>query len=344
LEPLTILVLVVILGALIFDFCNGWNDSANAIATVVSTRVLTPAQAILLAAALNFAGAFAGQAVAKTIATKILEPSVIQALPPIAGQVLVLSAVLSAAIWVAGVTRLGMPVSGSHSLIGGLIGAGLALTGSGAIKMAGVEKVLLALLLSPLFGLLIGYFLMTGIYWLCKKWTNRMVQKAFGKLQIVSVSWMAFEHGHNDAQKAMGVITMALVAAGWQDGADLHVQWWVILICGAAMAIGTAAGGWRVIRTVGGGLLKLRPVQGFAAETSASIVLMGAASIGLPVSTTHTITSSIMGVGATQRLSAVRWGVGGKILWAWIFTFPATIFVGWGLYRVLEPMFRGMHS
>ena len=230
-------------------------------------------------------------------------------------------------------------VSGSHSLIGGLLGAGLAWKGTLAIKLSGITKVVLALLLSPLFGIILGYVMMLAILWLCRRWTLRVVQGVFGKAQILSVSWMAFEHGHNDAQKAMGVITLALVAAGWQT--DLNVQWWVILMCGFMMALGTAAGGWKVMKTVGSGLLKLRPVQGFAAETSASIVLLGAASQGLPVSTTHTITSAIMGVGSTQRLSAVRWGVGAKMLWAWIFTFPATIAIAYCFFSLLNEVFAG---
>ena len=328
-----ILVITVVVSALLFDFCNGWNDSANAIATVVSTKVLPPAVAIALAAVLNFAGAFAGQAVALTIATKIIDNELYLAAPPMTAQLIVLSAVLAATLWVAGVTRIGLPVSGSHSLIGGLLGAGLAWQGTAAIKLAGVTKVVLALLLSPIFGVLLGYLLMLLILWMCRRWTARTVQAVFGKAQIASVSWMAFEHGHNDAQKAMGVITLALVAAGWQT--EVSVQWWVIVLCGLMMAAGTAAGGWRVIKTVGSGLLKLRPVQGFAAETSASVVLLAAASQGLPVSTTHTITSSIMGVGATQRLSAVRWGVGAKIVWAWVFTFPCTIGAAWLMFRGL---------
>ena len=230
-----------------------------------------------------------------------------------------------------------MPVSGSHSLIGGLLGAGLAWKGTAAIKLAGITKVLLALLLSPIFGIILGYLMMLGILWLCRRWSAHLVQRFFGRAQILSVSWMAFEHGHNDAQKAMGVITLALLAAGWQS--DVNIQWWVILLCGFMMALGTAVGGWKVIKTVGGGLLKLRPVQGFAAETSASIVLLGAASQGLPVSTTHTITSAIMGVGSTRRLSAVRWGVGAKILWAWIFTFPATIGLAYGTFLLLSLFF-----
>lgn len=331
-----ILVITVVLAALVFDFCNGWNDSANAIATVVSTKVLSPVAAIALAALLNFAGAFAGQAVAKTIATGIIDNDLYLAAPPATAQVLVLAAVLAASVWVAGVTRFGMPVSGSHSLIGGMLGAGLAWQGGAAIEMAGITKVIAALLLSPFFGILLGYLMMLSILWMCRRWTVQLVQRLFGRAQVLSVSWMAFEHGHNDAQKAMGVITLALLAGGWQS--DAEVQWWVILLCGFMMAAGTAAGGWRVIKTVGTGLLKLRPVQGFAAETSASIVLLTAASQGLPVSTTHTITSSIMGVGATQRLSAVRWGVGAKIIWAWLFTFPATIAVSWILFSVLNPL------
>jgi PiT family inorganic phosphate transporter len=327
-----ILIIVVVLGALYFDFTNGWNDSANAIATVVATRVLNPLQAILLAAVLNFVGALAGQAVAKVIAYKIIHKAAYDTVGSVDGQVMVLAAVLAAAGWITVVTRKGLPVSGSHSLIGGLLGAGLAMGGVSAVNGGGIQKVLLALLLSPLFGLIIGFGLMTAIMWLARKATARGVNRLFGKLQILSVSWMAFAHGQNDAQKAMGIITLALFAGNYigpkPDGTNPDIPLWVVIVCALAMALGTAAGGWRVMATVGQGLTRLKPVQGFAAETAASIVLAIAASIGLPVSTTHTITASIMGVGSTSRASAVRWGVGKKIAAAWIYTFPATMVVG----------------
>jgi PiT family inorganic phosphate transporter len=328
-----VLAIVVIGAAIVFDFTNGWNDSANAIATVVSTRVLSPFAAVALAAVLNFAGALSGQEVAKTISREILDPEALRAAGEVTGLLVLLSSLLAAAVWITIATRAGMPISGSHSLLGGMVGAGLALGGASTLEGDGIRKVLLSLLFSPVFGLLFGFMIMGAVQWTFRKVNSHRVNVLFGKLQILSCSWMAFEHGGNDAQKAMGAIVAALVAAGFQD--DFHVPLWVIIACGAAMAAGTAAGGWKVIKTVGLGLLKLKPVHGFAAETAASAVLMVAKTQGLPVSTTHTITTSIMGVGATQRLSAVRWGIGKKIVVAWIVTLPATIGIAYVLQKMM---------
>jgi len=310
----TILIIITVAVALLFDFANGWNDSANAIATVVTTRVLSPFSAVLLAGVLNFAGSFISTRVAKMIGGGLVDPTMIT-------MTVVLAAMLGAFSWTFFMTLVGMPISGSHSLIGGLVGAVIFSGGGAALKMGGIYKVLLALLLSPIFGLVIGFFIMVVIMHLFKKVALGTVNKYFGKLQLVSVSFMALSHGTNDAQKVMGIITMALLSGGFID--TFEVPMWVIFASATVMGIGTATGGWRVIKTLGQQLSRIQPVHGFAAESAATVVLMGAASIGAPVSTTHVITSSIMGVGATRRLSAVRWGIGKKILYAWVLTLPA---------------------
>jgi PiT family inorganic phosphate transporter len=328
----TVLIFAVVIAALLFDYTNGWNDSANAIATVVSTRVLSPGKAVLLAALLNFGGAFVSEEVAKTIGKGLVDPQFVT-------QTVVLASMLAAAIWVGLMTFLGMPISGSHSLIGSLVGAATMARGFEIVQVAGMRKVLLAMLLSPLLGLALGFLLMWGLVWLVRRWNPSRVQGMFGKAQLASVSWMAWEHGSNDAQKVMGVITLALVAGGFQVQGDHSVPLWVKIACATVMGLGTAAGGWRVIRTLGSGLIKIQPIHGFAAETAASVTLLTAAQMGVPVSTTHTITGSIMGVGATKRLSAVRWGLGGKILLAWVFTLPTTALLAALMYRVLQAAF-----
>jgi len=322
-----LLIFAVVAAALFFDFTNGWNDSANAIATVVSTRVLRPGTAILLAAVLNLLGALVSERVAKTISTGLIVPGE-------ATQAIVLAAMIAAAIWVAAMTLIGLPISGSHSLIGSLVGAALARGGLSIVQGAGLRKVLEAMLLSPLLGFGLGFLIMGSLLWLLRRQRPHDVQSWFGKLQLVSVSFMAWQHGTNDAQKVMGVITLALVAGGYQQSTD--VQTWVMLSCGLAISIGTAAGGWKVIRTLGSQLIKIQPVHGFAAETAAGITLGTAAWLGVPVSTTHTITGAIMGVGATRRLSAVRWGLGSKILVAWVFTLPCCAALAWTVYMLLH--------
>ncbi len=325
-EPTTLIVAVVV-AALLFDFCNGWNDSANAIATVVSTRVLSPITAVSLAALLNVLGALVSTKVAKTIAGDLVDPAVVT-------QTVVLAAMLAASTWVGLMTLVGMPISGSHSLVGALVGATAWAAGWDAVHRDGVMKVLKAMLLSPVAGLLIGFAVMAGLMWLLRRVRPVTVNRWFGKLQLVSVSAMAWAHGTNDAQKVMGVITLALVAGGFQR--ELEVPLWVKLACALVMGLGTACGGWKVIRTLGMNLIKIKPIHGFAAETGASITLGVAAALGTPVSTTHTITGSILGVGATQRLSAVRWGLGAKILYAWLLTLPGTGLMGGLAYAGLR--------
>lgn len=320
---------IVILAALFFDFANGWNDSANAIATIVSTRVLRPLWAVLIAGALNFLGAFISVKVAKTIGGGLVDPSLVT-------HHIVLAAMVSGALWVTICTLLGLPISGSHSLIGGLIGAVIAGQGVIALKMGGIRTVLLALFFSPILGFLLGYALQFVTYVFASRMSPARVRSWFSKLQLVSMGYMAIQHGQNDAQKVMGVITMALIAGGHWPGIEAGIPLWVKLACAIVMGVGTAAGGWRVIRTLGMKLAHLQPIHGFAAEAAAGSVLQLAASFGIPVSTTHTITGSVMGVGAYKRLSAVKWGIGAKILYAWLLTLPATIALAYGLVRAFD--------
>jgi len=327
-DPTVVLILVVAL-ALLFDFSNGWHDSANAIATVVSTHVLSPGQAVLLAAVLNIAGAFMSTAVAKMIGGGIVEASLIN-------QFTVIAALVGAITWNLFTLILGLPTSSSHALIGGIIGGALAQSGWAAVKLSGLRTVLEALLMSPLLGFILGYFFILAIYWSAFRVQRGLANLSFRRLQLVSAGLMAFSHGANDAQKAMGIITLALVSAGQLD--QMVVPRWVILSCAVAMGLGTAAGGWRIIRTLGMRIMKLEPVHGFAAETSAALILLGTAHFGMPVSTTHTITSSIMGVGAVTRLSAVRWGVTLRIVYAWIFTLPGAGLVAYGVNLILQSL------
>jgi PiT family inorganic phosphate transporter len=316
-------VILIVVLAILFDISNGWNDSANAIATVVSTRVLSPIKAVSLAAVMNILGAFLTTAVAKTIGKGVVNPKDIEAVV----NIIVASALFSGFVWNFIMTRFGLPVSASHALIGSLMGAAIAYGGIGILNPAGLKKIFLALLFSPVFGIGVGYFLMKLILKIFGNFSPGAINRNFGRLQLLSAGFMAFSHGSNDAQKVMGIITIALFGGGFIQ--SLEVPFWVILICGLAMGLGTAVGGWRVIKTLGVSMLKLQPVHGFAAETSAALVIQGASFLGLPVSTTHVITSSILGVGATKRLSAVRWGVARKIVMAWIFTLPACVFSAW---------------
>ncbi|OVE77781.1 anion permease [bacterium F11] len=313
---LSFILVLVIFVALLFEFTNGWNDAANAIATVVSTRVLSPMSAIMMAAFLNFAGALVSTKVAKMVGGGLVVADVITPNT-------ILAALMAAAFWNGFMTVLGLPVSGSHALIGGLLGAALMAAGVAAVKIKGILIVLTALFISPFLGFLFGGALMVSLMWMFRKVAPSLINRRFGALQILSAGSMSFSHGTNDAQKVMGIITLALVSGGVQQ--TMEVPFWVILICALVMGLGTALGGWRVIKTVGHGLMKMQPVHGFAAETSAVAVLMSAAGLGIPVSTTHTITSSIIGVGAAKKFSAVKWGVGGKIVIAWVFTFPFTM-------------------
>jgi PiT family inorganic phosphate transporter len=321
-----ILILIIVL-AVLFDIANGWHDCANAIATVVSTKVMSPGAAVTLAAFMNILGAFLTTAVAKTIGTGIVDPVAIT-------DHVIIAALLSAILWNLITILMGLPVSSSHALVGGLIGAGAAHGGVGILNSAGIVKIFTSLLISPIFGFIIGFGFMKLILYLFGHLAPGIISKYFGRLQILSSSFMAFGHGSNDAQKAMGIITMALLAAGKID--TLEVPKWVVLVCALAMGFGTIFGGWKIIKTLGVKMLKLEPIHGFAAETSSAAIILVSSHIGMPVSTTHVVSTAILGVGATKRLSAVRWGIAGKIVMAWVLTLPVCIGMAWGIVRLLE--------
>ena len=326
----TLLLLVVLVLAVVFDYANGFHDTANAIATSVSTRALRPHYAILMSAAANFIGALTGTAVAKTIAAGIAAtPS------GDGGQIVVAAALVGGIVWDVVTWRLGIPSSSSHALIGGLIGAAIAATGVQALNLVGIfDKVIVPLILSPILGVVVGFAVMVLLLNLFKRSHPRRLNDRFRRLQVLSAAYMAFSHGSNDAQKTMGIVTLALVAGGVL--AEPVVPFWVIIMAATAMAFGTAAGGWRIIRTMGQRVVKLDPVHGFAAETTAATIIVGASAFGMPVSTTHVISSAIMGVGASDRLSAVRWGVAGNIVIAWILTIPASAAVSWVAWEILS--------
>lgn len=320
---LTLIAVVAV--ALFFDFTNGFHDAANAIATTVSTRALSPRIAVIFAAALNFAGAFVFLEVAATIATGIVDASVISL-------DVVLGGVVGATTWNLITWYLGLPTSSSHALIGGVSGAAIVANGLDVVKWNGlVDKVLLPSLAAPVLGVLVAAALMLVILWIIRRQPPGTVNRVFRRLQVVSAGFVAFTHGTNDAQKTMGIITLALVASGHVELDDFHVPLWVIVTSAAAMAAGTYAGGWRIIRTLGQRIAKLEPPQGFAAEAATASILFTTGHLGFPVSTTHTISGSVLGAGATRRLNAVRWGVAGNILVAWALTVPAAALVGAGM-------------
>jgi PiT family inorganic phosphate transporter len=348
------LFLFVLLAALVFEYINGFHDAANAIATVVSTKVLTPRQAIVMAAACDLIGAFLGTAVATTVGQGLIDASIVTMLT-------VLCALIAAVAWGLFTWWLGLPSSSSHALVGGLCGAALA-TSKGdwsVLRWSVIEpdgshgglwpKVVLPMISSPLLGFVLGALLMTIVTICVRKLTPRRVGQIFGKLQLGSAAFMGLSHGTNDAQKTMGVITLALFTgttqglfkdlpawAGFLQTPEFAVPKWVIFVCAFTMAAGTSAGGWRIIRTMGHKMVKLQPVHGFAAETTAALILNGAAHLGIPVSTTHVISTSIMGVGATKRLSAVKWGVVERIIWAWVLTLPITGVLGWSIVKLMH--------
>ncbi len=330
-----VLVLLLVLAA---EFVNGWNDAPNAIATVVCTRVLSPFRALAMATALNLLGAVVtGTAVAATIGKGIVDPAAVGL--PVVG-----AAVLSIATWGAVATLRGLPISISHGLVAGLAGAGLVTAGPDVLEWSGWQKVLIGLAFSTLVGFFFAWVIMTALYWILRRVQPSLVRKIFGKLQIVSAGAMAFSHGANDGQKFMGVFSLALVLEyarqhGTPAPSDFPIPTWVIFLCAGTMALGTAIGGWRVMKTMGFGLTKLEPVHGFAAETAGASAIQIATAMGVPLSTTHTINTAIMGVGASRRLSAVRWGVGGNIIAAWILTFPICFGLGAVLALVFELLF-----
>ena len=325
-----LLLVAVILIALVFDFTNGVHDSANAIATVVSTKVLSPVTAVMMAGALNLLGAFLGTAVAHTIGSDIVRPEMVTG-----SQALVLAALLGAICWNLITWYLGLPSSSSHALVGGLVGAAIAYGGLSAPSYGSIaHKIILPLLLSPLAGFGSGYLLMVLLSWMVRTATPGRVNFLFRKLQILSSAFMATSHGLNDAQKTMGIITLALFI--FHEIPAIVVPFWVKLACALAMGLGTATGGWKIVRTMGHKIFKLEPIHGFAAETSAALVICGASALGMPVSTTHTISTTVIGVGASKRLSAVRWGIAGRLVVAWVLTIPASAVIAYGCCWFLE--------
>jgi inorganic phosphate transporter, PiT family len=338
----------VVLAAIIFEYSNGFHDAANAIATVVSTRVLTPRKAIAMAAFFNLTGALFGGAVASTIGKGLVDTDIVT-------MSTVLCAVIAAFAWNIATWWFGLPSSSSHALIGGLCGAALAAAHGNwsVIKWdAGVwPKVVIPMITSPLAGFIFGGLLMFLLFVTLHRFTPHFVQSLFGKLQIFSAAWMAHSHGTNDAQKTMGIITLALFTGTNAGNFDHLPDWlnflktptfvlpsWVIGLCAVTMAVGTAAGGWRIIRTLGHRMVRLQPVHGFAAETTAAFIIQGASYYGIPLSTTHVITTSIMGVGAAKRFSGMKWIVVERIIWAWLFTLPASGLIGYALARAVTAL------
>ena len=327
---LAVVIFIVIL-ALIFDYINGFHDSANSIATIVSTQVLKPRQAVLWAAFFNFLAVFLFDAqVAKTVGTGIVNPSVVD-------NALLIAAVGGAVIWNLLTWWLGLPSSSSHALIGGLIGAGLMKGGFDVLVWKGIIKTSSFIIVSPMLGLFLGLVLMIIVLNLSRFSNLKKSNSLFRKLQLFSAAIYSLSHGLNDAQKTMGIIALVLFSGGYL-GSTFHIPFWVVIMCYTVIALGTLSGGWRIVKTMGTKITKLQPIGGFCAETAAAISIIGASIAGIPVSTTHTITGAIMGVGSTKRLSAVRWGVAGTIVWAWILTIPITGILSAGIYFIITAL------
>ncbi|MBP8116492.1 MAG: inorganic phosphate transporter [Nitrospira sp.] len=368
--PALLLLLVVLLVVLAFEYINGFHDTANAIATVVSTKILTPRQALLLASSTNLIGAFAGQAVAKTIHSGLIDDKIVAIT-----SLTILAAMLGGIIWNLVTWWFGMPSSSSHALIGGLIGAAMASapgswnwhviiwsrpkmdskSGLPTGDMEGIfHKVIIPMISSPILGLTIGFVVMGLLFLLIRNWRPNTVNKVFGRLQVVSAGYMGFGHGLADAQKTMGVIMLTLYGATMAGDLDNLPGWlaflripdktagipvWIIITCALTMAAGTYAGGWRIIKTIGHKMVKMKPVHGFAAETTAATILAVTGYLGMPISTTHTITTSIMGVGAARRWNAVQWTLVERIVWAWVMTIPVTATLAYLIYKFLSLFF-----
>jgi len=319
---------LIVAGAILFDLANGWNDASNAIATVVCTRVLKPITAVLFGAVFNFLGALVAGEVAKTVGKEIADPKLLTSATYIA-------ALVAAPLWITVCTWRGLPISCSHSLMGALVGAVIATAGNEAIHGAGIKKIVIGIFTSPIIGFLLGMAVVTAVCWICRRWRPTRVNSVFGKLQIVSAGYMAFSHGTGDAQKAMGIITGALMAGGAASSADWHIPMWVRITCAVAMGVGSFVGGWAVIRTMGSRLSHINTYEGFAAEVGAATTILVCTSQGIPLSTTHSITGSITGVAAAKGMRRVRWEVGKKILYAWLLTFPVCIGLGFLLSKLL---------
>jgi PiT family inorganic phosphate transporter len=326
-------VALLVLLALAFDFMNGFHDAANSIATVVSTGVLKPGQAVLFAAVFNFIAIFVFHlSVAATIGKGLAQPGVVDVN-------VVFGALVGAISWNFITWYYGIPSSSSHALIGGIVGAVISKAGASALVVSSIWKTVIFIFVSPLMGFLLGSLMLISVSWLLRRSTPSRVDRWFRRLQLVSAGAYSLGHGGNDAQKTIGIVWMLLIATGYSVASDKSPPTWVVLSCYTAIAMGTLFGGWRIVKTMGQRLTKLKPVHGFCAETGGAITLFMAAILGIPVSTTHTITGAIVGVGATQRASAVRWGVAGNIIWAWILTIPATAFVAAIAYWVSLQIF-----
>jgi len=328
-DTLLVLTLLVVVCALAFDFINGFHDTANAIATSVSTRALKPKVAVLLAAIMNFVGAITFTGVAKAITSDIVDPFALQN-----GTLVILAALLSAIAWNLITWYFGIPSSSSHAIIGSIAGAAIAAAGFGILNYSGFIKILQALIFSPFIAIVVGFLMMSLFKVIFSRAHLTRMNKGLRTVQIGTAAIQSFTHGTNDAQKAMGIITMALIAAGWQT--DDEVQGWVRFACALAMGLGTSIGGYKIIKTVGGKIMKIRPVNGVAADLSSATIIFGATLIHLPVSTTHVISSAIMGVGAAQRVKGVKWGVARKIVMTWIITLPIAATLAASIYWVLS--------
>ncbi len=330
-SPTLLLVLLIVLLALIFDFINGFHDAANSIATVVSTRVLSPKVAVIWAGFFNFVAAFLfGTAVAKTIGAGLMHIEKVT-------QLVLLAGLFGAVCWNLITWWLGLPTSSSHALIGSYAGAAIARAGFEVIIPSGWTKTIAYIFLSPLIGMVLGLALMIAVAWIFRRQSPGRVDKWFRRLQLLSAASFSISHGANDAQKTMGIIAGALYKAGYIP--TFAIPGWVIMAAYAAIGLGTLTGGWRIVKTMGQRITKLKPFGGFCAETAGAITIIGVTLFGIPVSTTHTITGAIVGVGATQRLSAVRWGVATRIIWAWVLTIPASGLIGWAAFSIIRAFY-----
>jgi len=328
-------IVAIVVLALVFDFTNGFHDAANSIATVVSTRVLTPRVAVIWAATFNFVAFLVFHTGVANTVGKTVDSSVVS-------EAVIFAGLVGAIAWNLTTWWLGLPTSSSHALIGGFAGAGIAKAGFGVLNASSLEKTILFIVLSPLFGLLLGFLLMLANLWIFRRMTPARVDGLFRRLQLLSAAAFSLGHGGNDAQKTMGIISALLVGAGYlhlDENGDLPVPLWIVLAAYSAIALGTLAGGWRIVKTLGQRITALKPIGGFSAETAAASSLYLATALGIPVSTTHTITGAIVGVGATRRLSAVRWGVAGRIVWAWVLTIPAAGLVAAVTYAITVSRF-----
>jgi PiT family inorganic phosphate transporter len=328
-------VVAIVLLALVFDFTNGFHDAANSIATVVSTRVLTPRMAVVWAAFFNFVAFLVFQTHVANTVGKTVDSAVVS-------EAVIFAGLVGAIAWNLTTWWLGLPTSSSHALIGGFAGAGVAKAGFGVLDAGSLQKTILFIPLSPLFGMALGFLLMLASLWIFRRSSSARVDGLFRRLQLLSAAAFSLGHGGNDAQKTMGIISALLVGSGYlelREGGDLPVPLWVVLSAHAAIALGTMAGGWRIVKTLGQRITALKPVGGFSAETAAATSLYLATALGIPVSTTHTITGAVVGVGATRRLSAVRWGVAGRIVWAWVLTIPAAGLVAAVTYAITVSRF-----